>query len=115
MNRSAALMRLEPVELEVGGQAPTELHQPRQELARPGAPTHLQRACTRDADLDLVAFLERQLVQLEAQTQAALALLERASPEQRDAFLAQVAELRGRLARLRAAVSGPTAPVLVRR
>jgi hypothetical protein len=54
------------------------------------------------------------LVQLEAQTQAALALLERASPEQRDAFLAQVAELRGRLARLRRNLVGSTAPTLVR-
>ena len=41
------------------------------------------------------------LAQLEAQTQAALALLEQAPPEQRDAFLAQLAELRGRLVRLR--------------
>lgn len=54
------------------------------------------------------------LAQLEAQTQAALALLERAPPEQRDAFLAQLAELRGRLVRLRAAVVGPVTPVLVR-
>jgi hypothetical protein len=55
------------------------------------------------------------LSQLEAQTHAALALLERAPPEQRDAFLAQLADLRGRLVRLRAAVVGPEAPVLVTR
>ena len=53
------------------------------------------------------------LMQLEAQTQAALALLEQAPPEDRDAFLAQLAELRGRLVRLRARLVGPTAPVLV--
>ena len=35
------------------------------------------------------------LAQLEVQTWAALVLLERAPPEQRDAFLAQLAELRG--------------------
>jgi len=55
------------------------------------------------------------LTQLEAQTQVALALLERATPEQRDAFLAQLAELRGRLVRLRTAVVGSTTPVLVKR
>ena len=54
------------------------------------------------------------LTQLEVQTQVALALLERAPPEQRDAFLAELAELRGRLVRLRAAVVGSTAPVLVK-
>jgi len=55
------------------------------------------------------------LAQLEAQTQAALALPEQAPPDQRDAFLAQLAELRGRLVRLRAAVVGPVAPVLMKR
>ena len=55
------------------------------------------------------------LAQLEAQTQAALMLLEEAPPEQREAFLAELAELRGRLVRLRARVIGPAAPVLVGR
>jgi len=55
------------------------------------------------------------LAQLEAQTQAALVLLDQAPPDQRDAFLAELAELRGRLVRLRARVVGPVAPVLVRR
>ena len=55
------------------------------------------------------------LAQLEAQTQAALALFEGAPPEQRDAFLEQLAELRGRLVRLRAQVVGPVAPVVVGR
>ena len=53
------------------------------------------------------------LAQLEAQTQAALVLLDQAPPDQRDAFLAQLAEVRGRLVRLRAAVVGPVTPVLV--
>jgi hypothetical protein len=53
------------------------------------------------------------LAQLEAQTLAALVLLDQAPPGQRDAFLAQLAEVRGRLVRLRAAVVGPVAPVLV--
>jgi hypothetical protein len=54
------------------------------------------------------------LAQLEAQTQATLALLELAPVEQRDGFLAELAELRGRLVRLRARVIGPAAPVLVK-
>jgi len=53
------------------------------------------------------------LEQLELQTRAALALLEQAPPEKRDALLAQLAETRGRLVRLRAVVLGATAPVLV--
>ena len=55
------------------------------------------------------------LAQLEAQTQAALALLERAPPEQRDAFLAELAELRGRLVRLRRGLVGTSRPALVGR
>ena len=53
------------------------------------------------------------LEQLELQTRAALTLLEQAPPEKRDALLAQLAETRGRLVRLRAVVLGATAPVLV--
>jgi hypothetical protein len=55
------------------------------------------------------------LAQLEAQARAALVLLDQAPPDQRDAFLAQLAEVRGRLVRLRPAVVGPVVPVLVRR
>ena len=55
------------------------------------------------------------LEQLRLQTEAALALLEHAAPEQRDAFLAQLAETRGRLVRLRARVLGPIGPALVRK
>ena len=54
------------------------------------------------------------LAQLETQTQAALVLLDQAPADQRDAFLVELAELRGRLVRLRAAVVGPVAPVLVK-
>ena len=53
------------------------------------------------------------LAQLEVQTWAALVLLERAPAEQRDAFLARLAELRGQLVRLRRGVVGSTAPALV--
>ena len=53
------------------------------------------------------------LEQLELQRRAALTLLEQAPPEKRDALLAQLAETRGRLVRLRAGVLGATAPVLV--
>jgi hypothetical protein len=55
------------------------------------------------------------LSQLEAQTQAALVLLDQASPDRRDAFLAELAEVRGRLVRLRAAVLGPQMPCVVER
>lgn len=55
------------------------------------------------------------LAQLEAQTQAALVLLDQAPVDRRDAFLAELAALRGRLVRLRASVVGPVAPVIVRR
>lgn len=84
--------------------------------------THRSRVLTaRKTSLDsaTVAKIDRitelLLAQLEAQAQAALVLLDRASPDQREAFLAGLAELRGRLVRLRARVVGPTAPVLVRR
>ena len=55
------------------------------------------------------------LSQLEAQAQAALVLLDQAPAGQRDAFLAELAELRGRLVRLRTQLVGPTAPVLIGR
>jgi len=55
------------------------------------------------------------LAQLEAQAQAALVLLDQAPADQRDAFLAELAALRGRLVRLRAAVVGPVTPVLAKR
>lgn len=53
------------------------------------------------------------LEQLDHQTRAALTLLKEAPPEKRDAFLAQLAEVRGRLVRLRTRVLGASAPALV--
>jgi hypothetical protein len=53
------------------------------------------------------------LEQLELQTRAALTLLEHAPAEEREALLAQLAETRGRLVRLRAGTLGATAPALV--
>jgi hypothetical protein len=68
-------------------------------------------------DGDSAALIDRitrsLLEQLELQTRAALTLLEQASPEERDALLAQLAETRGRLVRLRAGTLGPSAPTLV--
>ena len=55
------------------------------------------------------------LAQLEAQARAALVLLEHAPPDRREAFLTQLAELRGRLVRLRAALMGRSPSVLVKR
>lgn len=54
------------------------------------------------------------LEQLDHQTRAALTLLKEAPPERREAFLAQLAEVRGRLVRLRARVLGASTPTLVR-
>jgi hypothetical protein len=65
------------------------------------------------ATIDRIA--QMLLAQLEAQAQAALVLLDQAPPDQRDAFLAELAALRGRLVRLRTAVVGAVAPVLVKR
>ena len=53
------------------------------------------------------------LAELELQTQVALTLLERAPETQREAFLERVADVRGRLVRLRAVVLGRTEPKLV--
>jgi len=53
------------------------------------------------------------LEQLELQARAAQNLLEHAPPDQRDALLAQLADTRGRLVRLRAGMLGRTAPRLV--
>ena len=72
---------------------------------------------TARGDSDTVATIDRitrsLLEQLELQTRAALTLLEQAPPEKRDALLAQLAETRGRLVRLRAGILGATGPVLV--
>ncbi len=69
-------------------------------------------------DHDSAAIIDRitrtLLEQLQLQAQAALVLLEQAPAEQRDALLARIAETRGRLVRLRAAVLGRAAPALVR-
>jgi hypothetical protein len=53
------------------------------------------------------------LDQLQLQTQAALTLLAQAPEGQRDALLAQIAETRGRLVRLRSTVLGRATPSLV--
>ncbi len=55
---SAALIGLEPVELERGGKAATELAQPREELPGTGRPGHLEGLSARDLDFDLVAFFQ---------------------------------------------------------
>jgi hypothetical protein len=52
------------------------------------------------------------LAQLELQTQVVLNLLERAPTSQREALLERLAELRGRLVRLRANVLGAGKPQL---
>lgn len=54
------------------------------------------------------------LAQLELQTQVVLTVLERAPEAQRANLLERLAELRGRLVRLRAEVIGAQKPVLVR-
>ncbi len=53
------------------------------------------------------------LAQLELQRQVVLNLLEQAPTSQREAVLERLAELRGRLVRLRANVLGATKPQLV--
>jgi hypothetical protein len=52
------------------------------------------------------------LAQLELQTRVVLNLLEHAPDGQRDALLARLAELRGRLVRLRASILGRGKPQL---
>ena len=52
------------------------------------------------------------LQQLDLQTPAASALLAHAPEEERDAMLARIADVRGRLVKLRAGVLGPGVPVL---
>jgi hypothetical protein len=54
------------------------------------------------------------LTQLELQTQVVLTLLEREPEAEREAFLARLADLRGRLVRLRTLVLGGGKPKLVR-
>ena len=54
------------------------------------------------------------LAQLELQTQVVLTLLERGPEAEREALLARLAELRGRLVRLRILVLGGSRPKLVR-
>ena len=53
------------------------------------------------------------LHQLELQTQAVMAVLELAPAEQREAMLAKIGEVRGRLVRLRAELLGRDPPHLV--
>jgi hypothetical protein len=69
------------------------------------------------ADPNTVARIDRitrdLLSQLELQTQVVLNLLERAPGGQRESLLERLAELRGRLVRLRAEVLGSGKPQLV--
>jgi hypothetical protein len=53
------------------------------------------------------------LEQLELQTEAALNLLANAPEEKRDELLARIADLRGRLVRLRTDLIGPGRPTLI--
>jgi hypothetical protein len=53
------------------------------------------------------------LAQLEFQTQVALVLLERAPEEQRGPFLERLADVRGRLMRLRTQFLGHSKPALI--
>jgi hypothetical protein len=52
------------------------------------------------------------LQQLDIQTRAALTLLEYAPEQARGALLARIADVRGRLVKLRASILGPSAPKL---
>jgi hypothetical protein len=64
--------------------------------------------------VDRIDRITRDLLsQLELQTQVVLNLLEQAPTGQREALLGQLAELRGRLVRLRANVLGASKPQLV--
>jgi hypothetical protein len=55
------------------------------------------------------------LQQLDLQTRAASTLLEHAPDEERSEMLARIADVRGRLVRLRAGILGPSAPAIVAR
>jgi len=50
------------------------------------------------------------LQQLDVQTHAALTLLEHAPEQERDELLARIADVRGRLVKLRASILGPGTP-----
>lgn len=69
------------------------------------------------ADPTIIARIDRitrdLLAQLELQTQVVLNLLECAPDNQRETLLEKLAELRGRLVRLRASVLGAAKPQLV--
>lgn len=69
------------------------------------------------ADPTIIARIDRitrdLLAQLELQTQVVLNLLESAPDSQRETLLEKLAELRGRLVRLRAGVLGAAKPQLV--
>jgi len=69
------------------------------------------------ADPTIIARIDRitrdLLAQLELQTQVVLNLLECAPDSQRETLLEKLAELRGRLVRLRAGVLGAAKPQLV--
>jgi hypothetical protein len=68
-------------------------------------------------DANSIAIIDRisrdLLAQLELQTQMVLILLERAPDNERGRFLAEIAELRGRIVRVRTRLLGRSAPKLV--
>ena len=66
-----------------------------------------------NADATIDRITRDMLHQLELQTQAALAILECAPEEKRAEVLAKIADIRGRLMRLRAEILGHDQPVRV--
>ena len=66
-----------------------------------------------DAEAKIDRITRDLLHQLELQTQAALAVLDLAPAEQREAMLARIGDLRGRIVRLRAEILGRDHPLPV--
>jgi hypothetical protein len=77
----------------------------------PDAPTTVRTDAATAARIDRIT--RDLLAQLELQTQVVLNLLERTPGGQREVLLAQLADLRGRLVRVRAEVLGASKPTLV--
>jgi hypothetical protein len=80
-------------------------------LPPPHAPTTDRTDASTAARIDRIT--RDLLAQLELQTHVVLNLLERVPTSQREALLAQLAELRGRLVRVRTEVLGASKPTLV--
>jgi hypothetical protein len=77
----------------------------------PDAPTTVRTDASTAARIDRIT--RDLLAQLELQTQVVLNLLERTPGGQCEALLAQLADLRGRLVRVRTEVLGASKPTLV--